>query len=224
MIQYFMKQYLFLLWGITSLIFSSLFLACSDDEPGDKTPVFTIKEEYLQQDFDQKQSSLVIPVETNLAADAWVVSSNQDWCVAAKDMSGSSPAVKVLVHANEEPDVRSAEITLKSSVQNYTIQVRQLGYGPAILVKNPNPIIDAAGGPLSIIVTSNIYQQRSRKNPGGICGGHRADGASFLKIPPRCRLCCTPVAGLVAGESPVTAGFFPYQQPKQQKNKRKYKL
>ena len=57
-----MKQYLFLLWGITSLIFSSLFLACSDDEPGDKTPVFTIKEEYLQQDFDQKQSSLVIPV------------------------------------------------------------------------------------------------------------------------------------------------------------------
>ena len=72
MIQYFMKQYLFLLWGITSLIFSSLFLACSDDEPGDKTPVFTIKEEYLQQDFDQKQSSLVIPVETNLAADAWV--------------------------------------------------------------------------------------------------------------------------------------------------------
>lgn len=156
MIQYFMKQYLFLLWGITSLIFSSLFLACSDDEPGDKTPVFTIKEEYLQQDFDQKQSSLVIPVETNLAADAWVVSSNQDWCVAAKDMSGSSPAVKVLVHANEEPDVRSAEITLKSSVQNYTIQVRQLGYGPAILVKNPNPIIDAAGGPLSIIVTSNI--------------------------------------------------------------------
>ena len=64
---------------------------------------------------------------------AWVVSSNQDWCVAAKDMSGSSPAVKVLVHANEEPDVRSAEITLKSSVQNYTIQVRQLGYGPAIL-------------------------------------------------------------------------------------------
>ena len=61
MIQYFMKQYPFLLWGITSLIFSSLFLACSDDEPGDKTPVFTIKEEYLQQDFDQKQSSLVIP-------------------------------------------------------------------------------------------------------------------------------------------------------------------
>mgnify|MGYP000084423267 FL=1 len=28
----------------------------------------------------------------------------------------------------------------------------------------------------------------------------------------------------VAGKSPVTAGFFPYQQPKQQKNKRKYKL
>ena len=78
----------------------------------------------------------------------------------------------------------------------------------------------------SLFVSSkgNGYQQRSRKNSGGICGGHRADGASFLKIPPRCRLCCTPVAGLVAGESPVIAGFFPYQQPKQQKNKRKYKL
>ena len=59
----------------------------------------------------------------------------------------------------------SAEITLKSSVQNYTIQVRQLGYGPAILVKNPNPIIDAAGGPLSIIVTSNIeYTKEQSEN------------------------------------------------------------
>lgn len=46
--------------------FSHLFFfvpGLRDDEPGDKTPVFTIKEEYLQQDFDQKQSSLVIPVE-----------------------------------------------------------------------------------------------------------------------------------------------------------------
>ena len=61
-------------------------------------------------------------------------------------MERGPPAASIigLVHANEEPDVRSAEITLKSSVQNYTIQVRQLGYGPAILVKNPNPIIDAA--------------------------------------------------------------------------------
>ena len=78
--------------------------------------------------------------------------------------------------------------------------------------------------PTSSYPVSYTHLQQSRKNSGGICGGHRADGASFLKIPSRCRLCCTLVAGLVAGEIPITAGFFPYQQPKQQKNKRKYKL
>mgnify|MGYP006990193066 CR=1 FL=1 len=46
--------------------------------------------------------------------------------------------VKVLVHANEEPDVRSAEITLKSSVQNYTIQVRDKSSNLCLLCHQKN--------------------------------------------------------------------------------------
>ena len=49
---------------------------------------------------------------------------------------------------------------------------------------------------------------------------------SFLseKSNPVADFVALPLPGWLPGKSPVTAGFFPYQQPKQQKNKRKYKL
>lgn len=137
------------------MAFAPLYTACSDEKPDNKVPVFTIAEEYLQLDVQQNQSSSSIPVETNLQEEDWSVSSDKDWCVVAKDLSSSSPAVKILVYASEEPDVRSAEITVKSPVQNYTVQVRQLGYGPAILVKG-DVSVGAAGGTLQLAVTSNI--------------------------------------------------------------------
>lgn len=137
------------------MAFALLCTACSDEKPDNKVPVFTIAEEYLQLDFLQNQSSSSIPVETNLEEEGWSVSSDKDWCVVTKDLSSSSPAVKVLVYASEEPDVRSAEITVKSPAQNYTVQIRQLGYGPAILVKN-DVLVLPAGGPLQLSVTSNI--------------------------------------------------------------------
>lgn len=137
------------------MAFSTLCTACSDEKPDNKIPVFTIAENYLQLDFQQNQSSSSIPVETNLQEEDWSVSSDKDWCVVTKDLSSSSPAVKVLVYTSEEPEVRSAEIAVKSPAQNYTVQVRQLGYGPAILVKKDISVLPA-GGSLELSVTSNI--------------------------------------------------------------------
>lgn len=151
-----MKQFSFFIILILSAFFFSVSLACSEDKPENKIPEFTIAEEHLQLDFEQKQSSLSIPVATNLPEDGWSVASDKDWCIVTKDYTSSSPALKVLVYESGEADVREAAVTVKSSVQNYTIKIRQLGYGPAILIKDAAPTVSADGGALTIIVTSNI--------------------------------------------------------------------
>ncbi|MBF0728088.1 M60 family metallopeptidase [Bacteroides acidifaciens] len=131
--------------------------ACSDDGPeGTNNYTFSINESDLHQDCTQAQASLSIPVNTNLNEQEWGVTSDQSWCIAAKDLSTSTPSIKLLIKASEEPEVRNATVTVKSSVQNYIINVRQLGYGPAILVKSSVTNIEDNGGPVTITVTSNI--------------------------------------------------------------------
>lgn len=161
-----MKQFMIFFNLIICILFSPVGTACSDDKPDGKIPEFSIAEEYLQVDFEQSQSSFSVPVATNLPADGWSVSSDKDWCIATQDLTSSSPAVKMLVYASEEPEVREAVVTVKSSVQNYAIHIRQLGYGPAILVKNSAPTVSAGGGPLTITITSNV-EYTVQKTAGG---------------------------------------------------------
>ena len=53
--------------------------ACSNSESEEwEEPFFTIAEEYLQQDFDAKSSSVVIPIKTNLGSGLWDVKSDAD--------------------------------------------------------------------------------------------------------------------------------------------------
>lgn len=134
--------------------------SCKDDDSGlSVTPFFSIDEQYLLQDFEQSSSSVVIPVSTNLADSEWSVTSDQSWCLVDQEHSSTSTSssnILIAVLASEEPDVRVASVTVTSSVEKYTIQIRQLGYGPAILLKEENPIVAADGGSLTITVTSNI--------------------------------------------------------------------
>ena len=152
-----MKRFLFLpLYIICTLLVSA---ACSDDEGGaGNTSVFSIDEQDLQQDFEQGASSVSIPVHTNLELSQWrVTSSDETWCLVSQEQpTSSSPSILIAVQASEEPDVRTATVSVTSGVEDYTIEVRQLGYGPAILLRDGNPTVSADGGSLSITVTSNI--------------------------------------------------------------------
>ena len=134
------------------------FISCSDEKnDSPSTPQFSIEEQYLQQDFEQSATSVVIPVKTNLETSQWSVKSDQSWCLVDQEHSSSQAfGILISIQASEEPDIRTATITVNSSVENYNIQVRQLGYGPAILLKQEAKNISAEGGPLTITVTSNI--------------------------------------------------------------------
>ena len=117
---------------------------CSDDNSGDEQiQKFTLAEVDLQQNFTKEKGELSIPVSTTLDASRWDVASNQDWCIAAKDLSTSKPSIKILVKASEEPEIREAVVTVKSLVKNYEIHVKQLGYGPALLVKSSVSTLEA---------------------------------------------------------------------------------
>ena len=149
-----LKIFLILLL-IPSYVFS--LSGCSDDEPeGQLNHTFSINEADLQQDFAKEQGLLSINVNTTLSDEEWNVKSNQPWCIAAKDLSTSTPSIKILIKENQEPDIREAVVSVKSSVNSYEIKVRQLGYGPAILVKSSSMNIEAAGGEVTITVTSNV--------------------------------------------------------------------
>ncbi len=152
-----MKRIIFLPIYIICVVFASA--ACSEDEGNSgRTPVFSIDEQQLQQDFEQGASYVSIPVTTNLELSQWSVASSDDtWCLVAQEQpTSTSSAILISVRASEEPDVRTATVSVTSTVENYTIQVRQLGYGPAILLKDDSPTVSADGGELSITVTSNV--------------------------------------------------------------------
>lgn len=137
------------------IAFFLLLTCCSDDTQTAQLGTFKIEEVHLQQNFKQEKSTVSIPVSTNMEPSAWSVNSSEEWCVASK-ASGSVNVISLVIGASEEVDVRTAKVHVKSSVENYTIHVSQLGYGPAILVKGDPDKFTAAGGDLVITVTSNV--------------------------------------------------------------------
>ena len=152
-----MTRFFFLPICIICAVFA--WAACSDDEGNfGGTPVFSIDEQHLQQDFEQGASYVSIPVNTNMELSQWsVASSDETWCLVSQEKpTSTSSSILISVRESEEPDVRTATVSVTSGVANYTIQVRQLGYGPAILLKDENPTISADGGGLDITVTSNV--------------------------------------------------------------------
>lgn len=142
-----------------SMFLSIFALGCwacgsSDDPASVMEYTLEINESDLVQNFEKGRRTLNIPVKTNLPDEKWTVTSGTEWCVAGKSISGN--AVTLTVSESEEPDVRSTTVTVASAVKNYTIQVSQLGYGPAILLKSNSQEIKFTGGTIEVSVTTNV--------------------------------------------------------------------
>lgn len=135
------------------------FCGCNDEDENHSIPHLDIEEEFLLQDFDNTKHDIEIPVTTNLSKDEWrITSSAPDWCMATKVIDENK--IRLYIPASEEPNVREASVKIASTVNEYTIKVRQLGHGPAILV-TPLTATDlpAEGGEVKLKITSNISYQ-----------------------------------------------------------------
>ena len=79
------------------------FISCSDEKnDSPSTPQFSIEEQYLQQDFEQSATSVVIPVKTNLETSQWSVKSDQSWCLVDQEHSSSQASgILISIQASE---------------------------------------------------------------------------------------------------------------------------
>lgn len=117
---------------------------------------FIIETSHLTQDFTETGGTVKIPVSTNLETSEWNATSSANWCIAAKSYDVSKQSITISVQPNEEVDSRETTVNISSSLENYTVTVRQLGYGPAILAKEHLIELENNESQFSITVTSNI--------------------------------------------------------------------
>ena len=112
----------------------ALMASCTDEEEGGIRG-FEIAESDLVQNFTQDKTFVMIPVTTSLPSSEWNIRSGASWCRAVQSYDNSTKVILLEVDPNGEPEVRTTTLEVKSSIQNYTITVNQLGCGKAILVK-----------------------------------------------------------------------------------------
>ena len=116
------------------LLFGS---ACTkDDSDTMSADTFEIADENLSFNFTQAQEIVFIPVRTNIPESAWKISSSDaSWCKVSKSYTHET-GLQLAVLDSSEPEVRRATVRVAAGGRTYDIAVRQLGYGPAILVSD----------------------------------------------------------------------------------------
>lgn len=147
-----------LLTILISLVFSCCY-SCSEEREEkikkSETSSFLIKESDLKQDFKKNKQQITIPIETELSNEQWNIESSENWCLVSKEI-GNKKGIVILVKESTEVDVRTANIKVKTSKKIYNIVVRQLGYGPAILIDKSEITLQANNTNINFKVTSNI--------------------------------------------------------------------
>lgn len=102
--------------------------ACSKDDKPLVDPIFSIAKQDLLQGFLKTASQTFVTINTNLSADKWDVVSNADWCSATQSVNNDNKTgIAIAVLANTKENKREAIISIRSSVQNYTLTVKQQG-------------------------------------------------------------------------------------------------
>ena len=135
-------------------------IACSDKKEN-APDTFGIDEALLTQEFTNAEGVVSIPVKTTLAAKAWSVESDADWC----KVTPYATSFSIAVSANTDANIREAKVTVTSTLNNYTVRVTQLGAGKAILVRPNSVTVNPEGEEISLKVTANIpYELKVPEN------------------------------------------------------------
>ena len=136
-----------------------LFAGCSRselcDHPEHNPTEFELVENRLSYNFSSDEDIAFIQVETSLPeADWYLVQPEADWCRVAKSYDNVK-GIYLAVDENEDVDFRQTTFRVVAGTYvEYELSVRQLGYGPAIIVESK--VIDNHGGAFTVEVTSNI--------------------------------------------------------------------
>lgn len=105
------------------------------------------------QEVDFQAAAMTKQISLGGASATWQVTSTKTWVKASQ----IGQTLKIDVEANDDAEVREAELRLTSSAGKRTIKIRQLGQAPAILVdKSVINQVPAAGGGITFEITTNV--------------------------------------------------------------------
>ena len=130
-------------------MFALCVLGCSSEDNGGIVvdSVFEIEQTNLTHELDLDAVVLTIPVKTDLEKNDWNVKSNVDWCEAGKSTKGNG--ITIVVEANEAARMRTAVVTVTSTVKNYEISISQKGHGGKVSDIEGDFLIKPTGGQAS---------------------------------------------------------------------------
>ena len=118
------------------------------------------------------------------------VTSNADWTVSCPDAwvtvspaSGTgNGAFKITVAENKTFETRSSTVTVKAGDKSSSVKVSQLALVPSILVSPATAEVEAAGGTVSVDVTSNGPWTVSIPSAAGWATADAASGEGSKKV------------------------------------------
>ena len=156
-----MKRWFYRLTGLFAVASATLFAGCSQDLDDDRGAApangdFVIDRGDLNFNFERGQELVFIPVKTEIPEDKWNIETPSDkdsWCKISRSYDNVK-GLQLLVEESNEAEIRSTSVKVGAGNAEYTINVRQLGYGPAILVNDLS--IPAGGGEVALEITANI--------------------------------------------------------------------
>ena len=86
----------------------------------------------------------------------WTAECTADWCFVSPSSESGDCTVKVMVNANREEQYRSATVTFKTKESSKTLTILQKPFETVFEVSPRTHTADAAGGTVTVTVTSNI--------------------------------------------------------------------
>lgn len=104
-------------------------MSCKDDEKELAGNAFEIDGSYLNQELNRKETTLTIPVKTNLRVSQWKVDYKDKWLSVFQQPD----RVIISVFSNDKLEKRSATVTVTSELGNYTIKLLQYGMNDVML-------------------------------------------------------------------------------------------
>lgn len=128
-----------------------IFAACSDDD-NDIPDIPTLTIDVSSVNFEETAGEKEIKISSNTEWTYKTIGNGNNWC----QLRQQNDLLLVSVTANDQKDIRQAQILINASTLSDTITVKQLGWGKAILLSSDNASIKAPGGVVDVEVTTNI--------------------------------------------------------------------
>lgn len=137
---------------LTIILYGFTVYACSDkNDDGGSTSNPFLQIDNATVNFEEDGSSVTIPVKANTKWEC-TVPSDAGWC----KVNQQNNSLTITVSDNDQKGVRKTTLLVTAGTITQKVEVAQLGWGKAILLSASSATVGAAGGTVTVEVTTNV--------------------------------------------------------------------